>query len=291
MAPVTSGWTERHSAVALAMGAACAGALVGLVEPPPYGWIVAGAVALVAVSALATEALAGIVIGLVGAAALIGVKQMGGVWGAAWFWTSLLETLILLLVGMTSGRAGERLRESRREPARPATSAAEPSREAGTGAAFGSLGLLPADLALARLEEEVERAKAHERPLSVVLFAVKVTGEGLSHDAREAAFRAVGRAVESRLRDTDVPFALTESEFGAVLPEADTLGAWERVGPIMDACQVMSFRDRSVPAPRALADAVELRVGLAVLGVHGESAGGLLDAAIVNARGEPVSQS
>lgn len=291
VAPVTSGWTRRHSAVALAMGAACSGVLVGLVEPSPYGWVVAGVVALVAVSALATDALTGIVVGLVGAAALIGAKQIGGVWRAEWFWPSLMESLILLVVGMASGRAGQQLHDSRRKSRRPDGPTADPSGDAGTSAAFGSLGLLPADLALVRLEDEVERAKDHERPLSVVLFGVEVTEGALSQEARRAALRAVVRAVDSRLRDTDVPFALTESELGAVLPEADTGGAWDRVGPIMDACQVMSFRDRSVPAPRALADTVELRVGIAVLGIHGESAEGLLDAAIGNVRTVQVSQS
>lgn len=191
--------------------------------------------------------------GFCAAGVLIAARQLGGQWEEADFALALALTGALVslgwLVGMIATSLGERA-------AGPAPAAA---------AAYGSLGLLPADLALARLDEEVARARRHRRPLTVVLLQTDITDDSLPPAARTAAWRTVSRLVESLVPETAVPFALAPDEVGAVLPEVDEAAAWELLGPVIDAAGRATFTVRELDQRRRLVDCAEVHAGLVPL--------------------------
>ena len=265
---MTSAWTDAHSRVALAFAVGFAGCLMGLAEEGALAFWVAGAVALAAIASLALDAFGGIVAGLVAAAALVAVKRLAGEWNSDAFLLSSAETVVILLAGVTAGLAGAALRR------------ADSDRDDESGIlapVFGSLGLLSHDVAMARLEEEVERAREHRRPLTVIRVDVDITAASLDAPERDAAVRAVARILESRLHERDVPFAITPDRLGAILPETDAAEGWQRVGEVADALAAACFTSRTTETRIRVADAVEIRVGLAQFGPRISSADALLD--------------
>ena len=254
MARVTTAWTEQHvSVVGALLATAVTGGVAALGEGHYALWGLA-ALLLTVVGAMATDAFGGIVAGFVGAAVVITVRQAGGDWTPADFTLGLALSVCLVVVGWATGVASARMRPAIDVRALPG---AEP--------AFGSLGLLPGPLALARLDEEVTRARRHGRPLTVVLICAEPTDPDLSSAARDALHRTVARLVESLVPDSAVPFALAPDEVGAILPETDEQAAWELLGPVVDAAGRASFTVREQDERRALADCAELHAGLVSL--------------------------
>lgn len=250
---LTSGWTDRHVVVALAVVAAGITGVLTRDERAPFHLVVGVALVVTVGLALSLNALGGMVAGVAGAAAVIAVKQWSGAWGADVFLGSLESTLGLVVVGGLVGMAGTRLRGRGVVDSR------------GPAPAYGSLGLLTAEAALSRLDEEIARARHHARPLTVVLLRTDITDQTLSEGARLRAHRTVARLVESLLRETDVPFALATDEVGAILPETNADAAWQLVGPLMDAATRASFTVREEDERRSLADCAELYAGLVSL--------------------------
>ena len=262
-----SGWTEKHAVVAAAIVVCVVACLVGLLEPRPYQLVVAAIVAPVAVVSLALDGFGGFLVGLIAAAALIAMKRVAGDWVSQGFWVAFAETGVLLLGGATCGAAGTRLRP--RSPARALSSS-------GMDPVYGSLGLLGYDAALARLDDEVDRAARHHRPLTLVRLSVEVTAE----EGQKAALRAVARLLESRLRESDVPFAIAPDDLGAILPETNAAAAWEVIGALVDATRDATYTVRGDEARQErLVDTVQLHFGMATLRSPGESADDLMDAA------------
>lgn len=266
---LTSVWTERHGSVATAFVVAFAASLAGVIDAPSVAVWVGVAVATTAVLGLGTDRFGGFVVGLVAAAVVIAARRALGPWGPDAFWLSLVQTFALVATGVTSGGAGLVLRGRDGD----AASSSLP------GPAFRSLGLLEADVAMVRLDEEVERALAHRRPLTLVLVHTEIIDPALDAEARRRAIRAVARIFEGRLRETDVPFAVSADRLGAILPEKTSMAAWEAVGHVMDAITEGRFAARSDVGSRALADAVRLHVGLVELSQRLADANALFDAA------------
>lgn len=267
----TSAWTEQHTTVALLVGVVSAAALAGLLEPQPLPLWVGTAVVAAAVVSLAFDAFGGVIVGLSAAAALVAVRRTTGHWEPDVFWVVLVETAAIVAAGVVAGSTGTSLRRAGSDSTAPAGPAE---------AVHGSLGLLDHDVALIRLEEEVERARDHRRPLALMLLETEITDAGLGPDAREMAHRAVARIVESRLREDHVPFATAIDRIGAVMPETSTADAWQHVGGILDALGTARFMDRDAGSQRSLDGAVDIHVGLTSLGPSRSSADALFDAAV-----------
>lgn len=270
MRKLISGWTEQHVPVALALVVAALGGAVATTEPAPYSFLGLGALVATVVGALFLDAFGGLVLGVAAAAAVVLGMRLGDRWTPETFPTALALVLSLVTLGWLVGMVSAGV-HARREGDAAHSSAATP--------AYGSLGLLTADVAHARLEEEVTRARSHGRPLSLVVIRVSLTDQALDPSARGAAQRAVARLVESMLRETDVPFALGPGEFGAILPETDAAAAWDVVGPVLDAATRAAFTVREQDERRSLVDCAELHVGLTALGDQPSPAGDLLEAA------------
>ncbi len=262
-----SGWTEQHVPIALALLVAALAGAVAVVEPGPYPLIGLAAVVATALGSLFLDAFGGLVLGVGAAAAMILGRRLTGRWAPESFETSLVLVFSLVtlgwLVGMVS--AGVHGRQG-----------ADSGGDDAVTPAYGSLGLLTADVAAARLEEEVARARSHHRPLAVVVVHVRIIDRDLDPLAREAAHRAVARLLETLLRDTDVPFALSPDELGAILLETDAAAAWEVLGPVLDAATHAAFTVRAQDERRNLVDCVELTAGLAAMADEPTDAGTLL---------------
>ena len=272
MGRLTSGWTDRHRQVALAQAAAVIAMSGAVIEGRPVAFWVAGAVVVAVLVSLPFDSFAGIVVGLACAAGLIAVKRATGRWEDDVFEASLIETLGIVLAASASGRAGAGLRDPlvREDPSTRADGAPAP--------VFGMLGLLSYDLALTRLEDEVARAREHRRPLTVLILDIHVEGGVVDASEHGAVLRAVARILDTRLRDRDVPFAITPERLGAILPETTRGAAWERVGAIVDALGAATFMSRLDEERRPLRDAARIQAGIAEF-VASESAEGLLDLA------------
>ena len=250
---VTSGWTEQHSAVALLLTAACAATAAGVLDG---GWV-AGAVATATVAtclvALLLDAWGGAVVGLVAVGALVAVRRGSSAWVREDFAAATMEALAILLTGALAGATASRLRRQDGVHARP--SPWQP--------AHGSLGLLGADAAMARLEEECARSARLGRPLTLAVLDVVVTAPDLSPASVEAAQRTVARLVESRTRENDVPFALSAGRFGIVFPESGPDVAWDAVGEIVQAAGSATFTQGSRRTARPVDEVTSLHAGIA----------------------------
>lgn len=269
MARPTWGWTDHHTAVALMVASVSAASLAGVTEAVPVPVAVAVAVALCAAVSLLLDGFGGAVVGIACAAGLVAVRRATGHWQDPDFVAALVQTLALVATGVTGGLAGSRLRSG------PAAVALSPFRPV-----YGSLGLFGQDEAMARLEEEVDRAREHRRPLSLVLLDVKLKNPKLAEAGGAAAMRAAARIVENRVGDRDVPFALASDRLGVILPEANRMRAWEVVADILQAIDGARFTFGSEREQRSLADDIDINVGLAQYGTSLPSTEALLDAAI-----------
>ncbi len=268
-----SGWTKQHARVAALAATIVAAEAAAAYEPGYYRLTSSLVIVVTVVAALFVDGFGGIVVGVAGAAAAITLKRFTGAWTDDTFTTSLALTVALVTVAWLAGMVSSDVhnRPLSRDPDAP------------LAAAQGSLGLLPGDAALARLEDEFIRARQHRRPLSVVVLSIHVT-ETLDAVARQSASRSVARLLETLLRDTDVPFALAPSEIGAILPETSGTDAWDVISPVLDAASHATFTVREQGERRSLADVAEVRTGLASLTDRDYDASALLAAARTSAQ-------
>ncbi|MGY1681025.1 hypothetical protein [Geodermatophilus sp. SYSU D01176] len=280
MRKLMSGWTDQHVPVALALAVAALAGAVAMAVAGSYSLVGLAAVLVTALGALFLDAFGGLVLGFATAAGVVLVLRVAERWTPATFATDLALVLGLVALGWLAGMVSAGI-HARRAGDGEGSGTARP--------AYGSLGLITEEVAEARLDEEVARARSHGRPLSVVVIRVTILDPALDANARNAAQRAVARLVESMLRDTDVPFAAPPDEFGAILPETDGAAAWEVVGPVLDAAARAAFTVREQDERRNLVECAELHVGLATLGDQTSGAIALLEAARRAARVEEAA--
>lgn len=269
MDPLTTAWTDRHGRVALLVVAVAGSLLAGLREEWQVTAVVALAVLVASTVALVLDQFGGLVVGIGAAALLTAGRRAADLWTPEDFPLALTQVVAVVLTGWLAGRVGVALRET--EDGGTPTAAAP---------AFGSLGLLDMDTAMLRLDEEVERARTHDRDLTLVLLRVEVRDTSLDEAAVAGAQRAVARLVESRVREADVPFAAAHGEFGVLLPETSAIEALEPVARILDGVTTGRFAVRGQGRERQLADTVEVTVGTATFDDATSTAGALVDAAM-----------
>ena len=241
-----------------------------MVEKSQFSYLALIAAVATIVVALFVDGFGGIVVGLTGAAVVIGVKQLGGLWTPDAFLVSVGSAAALVtgawLAGMVSsdlhGRTGAAGQDMGR--ASPVS---------------GSLGLLGFDLALARLDEEIARANTHHRPLAVAVVEIRLTDADLDDTARSSAERSVARLLETLVRETDVPFAMGPHLLGVILPESDPATAWEVLGRVLHAAADAAFTVRERNERLKLTDCAELHVGIVALSRRVSTAEELVEAA------------
>lgn len=264
MTALTPAWTERHTALTAAAGLVAAAVVVSVTEPWPATPVVATAAVLVFAGALAFEAMIGIVIALVVTAGSIALKKLADIWTPDVLVPSGAEVILLMLLGLCAGSAGRMIRHEERGRA---------AAESDPSSVTGSMGLFSLDLGMLRLEEEIDRAVLHDRPLALLLLSFEIhLDPAWGAREREAIERTIARVVETLLRVSDVPFAVTDVKLGAVLPETGSHEAWGVVMPILDALAGASFVVRPSGERHPLAKHTDISIGLAFLGEHGVTA-------------------
>lgn len=263
----TSVWTDRHAAVAVLLVVSLAGTCVGQLEDSRSAVLVTSAMAVVVTLGLAVDRWAGALVGLAGAVAVVALRRGWGEWGPESFGPALLETLALITAGTLSGRVGERLRGS---ASTAAPSAFEP--------AYGSLGLLGQDAAVARLEEEVGRAARGDRAVLLLLLDADVHPSAA--EDRPSALRTVARVVESAAESQDIPFAMAADRFGIVFPAASRAAVWDVVDRILATVASATYPHGVHREVRPLQSVVELRISIAQQSPQAMTAQGILDEAV-----------
>ncbi len=81
-----------------------------------------------------------------------------------------------------------------------------------------------------RLSEELERSRRYERPLAVIMADLddfKRINDSYGHAAGDAVLRAVGEVFRIQLREVDVACRVGGEEFGVIMPETDSDGAFQ----------------------------------------------------------------
>ena len=78
------------------------------------------------------------------------------------------------------------------------------------------------------LERELEAARRYRSPLSLLLLDLndfKAINDGYGHESGDQALREVARAIQQRLRATDLAGRIGGDEFGVLLPQTGREGA------------------------------------------------------------------
>lgn len=265
-------WTEfRLRFILTAAVLLAAGVLVGIEDGTPR-IVMAGLVVAVTVAALRFDAFVGIILGLAAAAAMVMAKRLSGSWGPPELFVVAAEVTTLIELAWIVGLLGDHLRDAFGRLSRPVPGSLTP--------AHGSLGLLDAAPAVLRLDEELRRRARSGQPLGVMLMSADVEAGHLDDAAITGARRAVARHVETLLRDTDVPFALSPRVLGAILPGTDTVEAWAALGTLLDLTGKATFADRNTGERHRVSDVVNLRACLVFADDDTSEGEALLEAAL-----------
>ncbi|WP_029212060.1 hypothetical protein [Arsenicicoccus bolidensis] len=282
MAPTLHRWTELHTGAALlAVTAAAASAAVmsqsGAARP-----VLVGLVVVTVVAGLLTDGFLGLGVGVATAAAGVVTIQRLGTGDNAHFTALVMIVGALVVLGWVAGLLGASARAHRR--------ALERGRPADVQPALASLGLLPADVAELRADEEIARARRHDRPLAVVALEVEPRSADVDEALLQATRRAVARLVEHRLRRSDAPFALDAGSVAAVLPETDERGAAALAGLLVQEAPVLSVRDRGRGGAVEVGSVATLRCAVVELAGRHTTASDLLDEARAALRDEQPAE-
>lgn len=250
----TLAWTEAHAAAVVALVALAVS--VALTSAAAGGWFpVVGVlvVLVIALVALLTSGMVGIVAATAGSAGLVQLLAMSPSWGPEMFWSAVGVVVSLLALGWAAGWLGSALRA--RIPVAPVgPSTVEPD----------SVGILTAQAGRLRLAEEVQRARLGGTPLVLAGFQIRAAQEGA--ELHPGAFRAVVRAVDSRLRPIDVPFADGPGSMLAILPGSTAGEALEVLADVLGGVEEATFADRESGQRRSLREVAVVRIGIAELG-------------------------
>jgi two-component system cell cycle response regulator len=102
-----------------------------------------------------------------------------------------------------------------------------------------------------RLDEEIERARRHGDPLSLLLLDLdhfKRVNDRHGHDAGDAALRATAGLLAAQLRRVDVCTRWGGEEFAVVMPNTPRAGALCVAERILQALRALAI---ALPAPRS----------------------------------------
>ncbi|XVX21826.1 hypothetical protein ACQP1U_08225 [Actinomycetota bacterium] len=236
------------------MGTATAAmAALATLDQPAVRWQTLVIVAISLLLSVTAGPTGGLVVGVGAAACFIALHAHAGLWTGHGVALPLLLVLGLIAQGWITGLVGAHTRSADRRAARP---------PAAPGAQ-GSLGLLDEATGRALLAHEVERAQAHSRSVGVAM--VKCSLDDLEPAAAERARRAAARTVEASAGPFEVPFAVGDSEWAVIVPEADVTRIVDRAEELGRSLGVASFADRAGDERIALAAVSTVETGMASL--------------------------
>ena len=215
---------------------------------------------VVITSALGGGAL-GLVAGIVGASAFIGIHIAAGQWNGRDEAVQLVLVSTFLsyggLCGLLAGHLRHRHNLLRRKPA--------------AGGAGGSLGLLTAEQGRAVFYRELQRSRIAGEPLGLItVHAAEV--DALNRKATQHALRAVARSLESAAEEGSFPVLLDRARFGLILRNHDAAQLAVLRDQLLPAIGRATFADREAGARRTVRDAMRLQaVQVVVSGPQAEA--------------------
>ncbi|MGO4999377.1 biofilm regulation diguanylate cyclase SiaD [Oceanisphaera sp. W20_SRM_FM3] len=107
-------------------------------------------------------------------------------------------------------------------------------------------GLANRRLLMSRLNEEIERSRRHQQPLSVVMLDVdhfKRINDVFGHDMGDKALCMMSKAIVQQLRETDLCARWGGEEFMLLLPDTRSEQAIHMVERVMQAIRLLQLRD------------------------------------------------
>ena len=124
-----------------------------------------------------------------------------------------------------------------------------------------------------RLVEELERARRYDRPLAVIMADIddfKAVNDAYGHSVGDEVLRAVGGAILSSVRESDVPCRVGGEEFALIIPETDIDGAMRAAERVRVAVSQLSL---------PTVGSVAISLGVAVHPYHAANGTALVEAA------------
>lgn len=107
-------------------------------------------------------------------------------------------------------------------------------------------GLANRRLLMSRLNEEIERSRRNQQPLSLVMLDVdhfKHINDAFGHDVGDKALCMMAKAIEQQLREVDLCARWGGEEFMLLLPETRSEQAIHTVERVMQAIRSLQLRD------------------------------------------------
>ncbi|MEV7475593.1 hypothetical protein AB0N33_17980 [Pseudarthrobacter oxydans] len=226
-------WTDRLTTILLLAIFTMVFSDMAVTDGSRAVWAELLIVGFVIAASLRAGAAGGIVVGLAGAAAHIGLNSIDGGWGHQSAAFSVAAVATFIAYGWLFGLSAAHLR--RRQ-------AAEAGQPAAAGAG-GSQGLLTAAEGRALLDMETEQARLSGNDLAIITVRATVR-EGTHPQAARHAFRAVARTFEASASGRMHPILLAENELAMVLPGGDshTRALFEQA--VMAAMAEATYADR-----------------------------------------------
>ncbi len=276
-------WTEFRPRFALAVVTVfSAGVLVGV----ETGWsrVAFATVALVGISAaLVRDGYVGIVIGLVGAAALVLLKRLSGDFASRDFYVIAAQVAAVIVAPWVVGILGQHLRSALAHLAKPVVGTISPVANA--------LGVLGADVGMFRLQEELARWQRTGEPLALAVIEARPLAytTGADDDAAlDDARRAMARNVESVTNDLDVVFAIDNRTLAVVMPATDATAGAEALGRIVLVASAATFSGLVDRSRHVVAEHLAFRTALVVANRSSGRAQAFVDQALELLAGQPA---
>lgn len=126
-----------------------------------------------------------------------------------------------------------------------------------------------------RLDDEFERARRYDRPLSLLMIDTddfKAFNDSYGHVAGDRALADLGQVVKTTVREIDIPARYGGEEFAVILPETDAAGAFVVAEKLREAVANRRFCDNDGQRTVELT----ISLGLATFPVHADDREGLL---------------
>lgn len=250
----TRAWTDRLPAILLLAVSTMAFSYVAVADGSRLVWAELLVVAFVITASLRAGAAGGLVVGLAGAAAHIGLHGIDGDWGRQSAAFSVAAVCTFLAYGWLFGLTAAYLRRQQ---------AADAGQPAAVGAG-NSQGMLTAAEGRALLDMEAEQARLSGDHLAVITVRATVR-EGIHPKAAVHALRAAARAFEASATSRMHPMLLADKELAMVVPGGDARTAYRFEQEIVAAMAQATYADRAAGTRPKASTALRLDSNCVVL--------------------------
>ncbi|PLS77967.1 MAG: hypothetical protein CYG59_21035 [Chloroflexi bacterium] len=182
------------------------------------------------------------------------LRQTTGIWSAAEIPESIIEMCgIALLLGLAIRYRFVWHRQQQELTQLRELQKVLVAGERGTG-------ILSFDVAMLRLDEELDRASSFGRPLALLLVDIEPRPEATNEDL-QAVDQAITRKLSRAASVHDIPFRASNTRVGLILPERDWQRLYEHAESVTTAITTGRYLDRSGKGQH-IHDKVNLTFGL-----------------------------